>query len=82
MPDHEILELARKIRYDLTALQAKTSELLTMAARLEAPDATSVTCPHCGLRFKGPRTLAEHVYQLHDGPEPEHWLQAEERAAT
>ena len=36
-------------------------------------------CSHCGLTF-GPRKLAEHLYQLHDGPEPDHWLEAEARA--
>jgi hypothetical protein len=80
MADHEILELAKKIRYDLTALQAKTSELLQMAARLEPP-APPIICPECQLPFKGPKTLAEHRYQQHDGPLPEHWATAEERAA-
>ena len=37
-------------------------------------------CPHCGLERKNPRTLAEHIYTSHDGPVPEHWLEAEARA--
>jgi hypothetical protein len=78
MSNREILELAKTIRYDLTALQAKLSELMRMAG--EAPDRESHTCPECGLGFKGTRSLAEHRYVQHDGPEPEHWLDAEAKA--
>lgn len=68
MADHEILELAKTIRYDLTALQAKVTELLTMAARLEAPDPDSRTCPECGLlaaSLPQGATLTDHRYRAH-----------------
>lgn len=78
MADHEILELARTIRYDLTALQAKLSELIRLAG--EKTDRETHTCPDCGLGFKGSMSLAEHRYVQHDGPEPAHWLEAEARA--
>lgn len=77
MPDHEIVELAKKIRYDLTALQSKLSELLRMAGTLEAPDSSEHTCTKCGLHFHRLDKLAEHLYVTHDGPEPPHWLKAE-----
>ncbi len=35
----------------------------------------------CGLGFGSEGKLAEHRYTSHDGPEPAHWLAAEERAA-
>ena len=69
MADHEILELARKIRYDLTALQAKTTELTKMAAKLSAPDDDTQTCPDCGLSIKAlPQgcTLSDHRRRTHD----------------
>ena len=77
MPDHEILELAKKIRYDLTALQTKLSELLRMAGNLKAPDQSQHTCPTCHLHFQRLDKLAEHLYITHDGPDPPHWLKAE-----
>lgn len=79
MPDHELLEIARKIRYDLTAAQAKLSELLRAAAELEPPGEPH-RCSHCALPFRGPRGLAEHLYVQHDGPEPAHWVEAERLA--
>ena len=77
MSDHEILELTKTIRYDLTALQAKLTELLRMAGNLRAPDASEHTCPTCHLHFQRPDKLAEHLYITHDGPDPPHWLKAE-----
>lgn len=69
MPDHEILELAKKLRYDLTALQAKVTELLQMAAKLPGPDDDQRTCPECGIHAKAlPQgcTLTDHRHRAHD----------------
>ena len=74
--DHEIVQALKKLRYDLTAMQAKVSDLLTMAAALNLEPAEVHAC-RCGLRFPSQRRLAEHVYTSHDGPEPEHWRQTE-----
>lgn len=68
MPDHEILEQAKRIRYDLTALQAKVTELLQMAARLPEPDIDTRTCPECGLTARALPpgvTLADHLHNVH-----------------
>src|SRR5215207_4956617 len=73
-PDHELVSALRTLRYDLTAMQAKVSDLLTMAAKLPAPDrASDVECPNCLLMQSGPQALAEHLFHVHRGPEPEHW---------
>jgi hypothetical protein len=66
--DHEILEIAKLIRYDLTAMQAKLSELMRMAARLEAPDPDTRTCPECGIvaaQLPQGATLADHRWASH-----------------
>lgn len=80
MTKDELLELARKIRYDLTACQGKLSDLMREIAALEIPDARAARC-HCGLSCRGPAALAEHVYLAHDGPVPAHWERAEALAA-
>lgn len=69
MPDHEILQLAKTIRYDLTALQTKTTELLKMAAKLKTPNPDTRTCPECGLQavsLPQGTTLADHRHRAHD----------------
>jgi len=40
----------------------------------------SVKCPQCGLEIKGALTLAEHLYNSHDGPVPAHYAAIEARA--
>lgn len=82
-PDHELIELLKRMRYDLTDLQMKVTNALNMVAALNLPDPVSVICPrpNCGVRLRSERKLAEHVFQLHDGPEPEHWLTAEALAS-
>lgn len=72
---HEIWELLDGIQMDLRAATAKMVALRSFASNLDLPAPSEVTCPipTCGLRCKGPRTLAEHLHQMHDGPLPEHW---------
>ena len=81
--EHDLIELLKRMRYDLTDLQVKVSNALAIVGAWSLPDPQSVTCSHpgCGARVRGPRTLAEHMYQLHGGPEPEHWTLAATRAA-
>lgn len=82
MPEeHELIELLKKVRWDLDALRAKTSEAIRMVSALDLPDTTLHECPKCHARFPGKLSLAEHVYLSHEGPEPEHWKEAERLAA-
>jgi hypothetical protein len=66
--DHDILEIARKLRMDLTNMQAKLSELMRLAALLEAPAEDARACPECGLHARAlPQgaTLADHRWTTH-----------------
>lgn len=67
MADHEIFEQAQRIRYDLTALQGKVTELLRMAGSLPEPG-EGASCPECGLSAKAlPQgcTLMDHRRRSH-----------------
>jgi hypothetical protein len=79
--EHELYVIARQLRYELTACQAKVTELLDALGRANLPAATESTCPICGVTCRGSLSLAEHVYHSHDGPEPEHWVEAEAKAS-
>lgn len=82
--EHDLVALLKRMRYDLTDLQMKVTDALNMVATLNLPDPAAVICPepNCGVTLRSERKLAEHLYQLHDGPEPEHWRQAETLAAA
>lgn len=82
MSDPDVLIQARELRVMLTACQARLSELLNALAALDLPDPEKLRCPDCGLRFPGPRTLAEHRYVSHSGPEPGEWSELERRIAA
>ena len=68
MSDHDILKIAKTIRYDLTAAQAKLTELMRLAALLESPAADERMCPECGLGAESlpqSATLADHRWRAH-----------------
>jgi hypothetical protein len=77
---HDIWKVADALQMDLRAASAKLVELRAHLASIDLPDPSSVTCPTCGIKRPGPRTLAEHVHVSHDGPVPDHWLAIEERS--
>ena len=66
--EHELFDVARKLRYDLTAAQAKVTDLLNMLAALNLPQLEKVTCPRCGVPIHGDRGLEFHMQNVHDGP--------------
>jgi hypothetical protein len=76
----DVYEMLQKVRYDLTAAQAKLTDAFNILRELNLPQQPTTDCPTCGLKFRGPLTLAEHLHISHDGPIPEHWLLAEARA--
>lgn len=69
----DMFGLLDKMRMNLTQLQAQVTDMKNMLAATELPKPDTITCPDCTLELSGPKTLAVHRYQLHDGPEPEHW---------
>ncbi len=74
----DAFDLLKRIRMDLTAAQAKITDLQKILTELNLKDSPRPTCPTCGLSFKGASLRDEHVYHTHDGPVPPGWLAAEE----
>lgn len=76
----DIFRVLGYVQDDLRGAQAKLVEVRAMLATLNLPsEQVAIRCPDplCAVVFKSERKLAEHLYQLHGGPEPEHWRQAE-----
>ncbi len=69
MSEPEVFEVLRKIRYDLTAAQAKVTEALNMLARMDFPaEPDGIPCSSCGNSYPSERALALHRSNVHDGP--------------
>lgn len=81
--EHPLRHLAMQIRYDLTAAQAKLTELVRQIDELKLEPLPVLTCPHCGPWHRTAPALAEHLYNVDPNryPVPDHWQQAEARAA-
>ncbi len=75
----DLYDLLLKIRYDTTAIQAKVTDALRTLNALNLPVNPPAECPHCGIELTGPIKLAEHLYQTHNGPTPEHWAALEQK---
>lgn len=73
----DLYELLKKIRYDATAIQAKVTDALNVLNELHLAAQPTTPCPRCGLETRGPNSLAEHLYNSHNGPVPAHYTQAE-----
>ena len=69
-----------KVQYDLTSLKARISEIQRQVADLNITPSERPKCPDCHLTFKGALSLAEHLYNQHDGPMPSHYERAEQQA--
>ncbi len=81
MSNPDPYELLKKLRMDLTNAQAKITDLDTMLRELNLTLSTRPKCAVCGLSFKNALVRDEHLYHAHDGPEPPHWVRAEEMSA-
>lgn len=69
----DLYELLRAIRMDCSDIQTKITSAYAMLADLHIEDVPHVACPRCGGRFRGPRTLAEHMHVSHNADDaPSH----------
>lgn len=82
MTDHPLIALVKAANYDLTSAKAKLSEIERQIVALDLAPSPRSLCADCGLTFASSGRLAEHSYLSHDGPEPEHWKDAEARAVA
>jgi hypothetical protein len=78
----EAYDLLKKIRMNLSALQAQVTDLYGILNELDIRDSERPRCPSCGLTFKGAVGLAEHRYISHGGEVPAHWVEAEARSVA
>lgn len=78
--DHPIWVLLDKLQMDNRAQAAKLADLRMQVAALALPDPHESACPVCGTKFRHKLTMAEHHYNAHGGPVPEHYLAAERLA--
>ncbi len=79
----EVFEIARKIRYELTSVQAKVTELLNALGRLNLPDEhgdKAFKCRHGCTIFATAERLATHLFNVHGEGDPPPLLPHEERA--
>jgi len=77
---HPVWVLLDKLQMDNRAQAAKLTELRALVSSLNLPDPNRRACPSCGAVHTHQQALAEHVYRVHDGPVPAHYLEAERRA--
>jgi hypothetical protein len=73
-------DLLRSIRMDLTAAQARITDLFNILNELHLEDVKRPACPECGITFRTTTQRDEHLYLTHDGGVPTHWLDAEAKA--
>ena len=82
-PD-DLFDLIRKMRMDLTQLQARVTDLANMLAALKLEVPASHRCDRCGADFPNELTLLDHRVAVHDEGHEEReeaWMTLEERAA-
>lgn len=74
----EALDLARRLRMDITNAQGKLTDIINYLEELPAQLDVSTVCPFCHTKQRGPLSLAEHVHRAHAGPYPEHWAREDQ----
>ncbi len=84
MTPAEILAALDQVRYDLSVTQTRVIEIANEAKKLIEASKLVVPpkhiCPTCGCTQRSKQALAEHRYNSHWGPVPEHYLAAERLA--
>ena len=69
----DVERFARSLAETLKTAQAQLADLRTALADGAMTRTTSdyISCPLCGVKVKGPRTLAEHQHVAHGTPHPD-----------
>jgi hypothetical protein len=77
----DVFDQLKRIRMDLTAAQAKLSDVMKIMAALDMPEPREFRCPYpaCGIPLHTQRRVDEHLHQVHGSAKPPHW--AKEDAA-
>ncbi len=81
----ELLAQLEQCRYDLSVTQTRLIDAIRQLEHLLAANEIRTApprlqCPECANTYRNQRDLDEHRYRAHDGPVPEHYLQAERLA--
>lgn len=76
----DLLEQLRQTRVELTRLQGRVTDMINLATQMTVPPQRIHQCLICHVRLRGARSLAEHVYNSHNGPVPAHYQAAEQAA--
>lgn len=79
---HDIWAIADSLQMDLRAASAKLVELRSRLAALDLPNPNESKCPVCGTLFRGPRSLAQHMYDSHGADLPPHIAEADKLASN
>lgn len=76
-------ELVLEMRSHALWLAERCNDLVDQLNSLGVDTATQhrYACPTCGIPAKSQRQLDEHVYDIHDGPRPEHFDRIEAKIA-
>jgi hypothetical protein len=81
---HEIWQLIDGIQMDLRTASTKLVELRGRLAALDLPRTRigweARTCAACQAVFRSIWELQEHAYRVHDGPLPDSYAKADQRA--
>lgn len=76
----DLVKMLKQVKYDLSVTQTRVAEIAEAVALLDLPSTPKPVCPRCQITQRNALALAEHVYNAHNGPVPEHYLAAERRA--
>lgn len=78
MSEHPLIESLSQLQYDLSVMKTRVAEIQRQIATLSFVAPKRYPCPKCQIPFPSVLKRDEHIYRLHDGPTPPHWLEDEE----
>lgn len=79
---HDIWKLLDDLSHEHARMGARLVAMRALVSGLDLPSPAACICRSCGVKCRGPRSLAQHVYVSHGGPLPEHVAAADKRAGV